>query len=144
MMNMNLFLKLGMGNWLYALAYELEWTSTLPAEETLRQAFLFDESRKGRFRFENRALYTLDALHDESFQYGNYHMARVSLAEDFYKGPVASLLDHLQETVAAAAPPALRQQLFQKSNTLLSTTVRELTAGYGEGFALDVDAPSLK
>ncbi|HUC83486.1 MAG TPA: hypothetical protein VMR70_21415 [Flavisolibacter sp.] len=78
MFEVNTHLKVSFGDWLYMLGYELN----IGSQPIMQHAQFFEKAKTARFRFENTALHTEREEIDTSFQYGNYHLSKLTF-DDF-------------------------------------------------------------
>ncbi len=71
-------------DWLYFLFYSINFNNE-EVEQHFHSSYetIFLQSKVARFRFEQRSSYSKNALHDISFQYGNYHLSKITFTEDF-------------------------------------------------------------
>jgi hypothetical protein len=126
MIKNNVYVKYGFNDWLYCLIYEIQFIGLPLYDEPFMLSNMFDECRKARFRFENRSLFTEDALADDTFLYGPYHLARLNLNDDFEKISLKQIPEDLGAFIHCNVSPLVSQDDQEKAVSVISAVLDKL------------------
>jgi hypothetical protein len=140
MLRANTYLKIAFGDWMYFLGYDV--SPDARAEGAFSKEWFFVEAKKHRFRFEKKDVYAYEALHEQQFQYGNYHLAMLDLHEDFRECSAAEVAMQIKKALSVETAIDLRE--IEATFILLQSNSAALLSEMKTIYRLDLTGSKLK